>query len=90
MLTLYLHLIFPCRYETELNVRTIVEADVARLHIARDSETLAISDLEEQVESLKEELAFLKRSHEEVSTFLLQMNSRMYLLSCLELGAICR
>lgn len=52
-------------------MRMIVEADVARLRVARDSQTLAVSDLEFEIESLKEELALMKRNHVEVSIFLL-------------------
>lgn len=54
----------------------MVEADVARLRVVRDSQTLVISDLEIQIEDLLKELASMKLSHEEVSAFLLQ---RMYL-----------
>ncbi|XP_041640983.1 keratin, type I cytoskeletal 42-like [Cheilinus undulatus] len=56
---------FKIKYETELNIHSMVEADVARLRGVRDSMTLSISDMELQIEGLKEELAFLKRNHEE-------------------------
>ncbi|KAM7009829.1 keratin, type I cytoskeletal 19-like [Tautogolabrus adspersus] len=56
---------FKIKYETEVNMRNLVEADVARLRGVRDSLTLSISDLEVHVEGLKEELVYIRRSHEE-------------------------
>lgn len=43
-----------------------VDADVARLRGVRDSLTLAVTDLESQIDGLKEELAYMRTSHEEV------------------------
>ncbi|XP_028454333.1 keratin, type I cytoskeletal 19 [Perca flavescens] len=56
---------FKIKYETELNMHMMVEADVLRLRGVRDSLTLNISDLEVQLEGLKEELVYMKTSHEE-------------------------
>uniref|UniRef100_UPI0037E76ECC keratin, type I cytoskeletal 19-like n=1 Tax=Semicossyphus pulcher TaxID=241346 RepID=UPI0037E76ECC len=56
---------FKIKYESELNMRKMVEADVARLRGVRDSMTLSISDLEVQIEGLKEELAYMKINHTE-------------------------
>ncbi|XP_040891257.1 keratin 99 [Toxotes jaculatrix] len=56
---------FKMKYQTELNMRTMVEADVLRLRGVRDSLTLTISDLEMQIEGLKQDLVYIKNNHEE-------------------------
>ncbi|XP_070780139.1 keratin, type I cytoskeletal 19-like [Enoplosus armatus] len=56
---------FKIKYETELSMHKMVEGDVARLRGVRDSLTLAISDLEMQIEGLKDDLVYIKTNHEE-------------------------
>ncbi|XP_033953563.1 keratin, type I cytoskeletal 19-like [Pseudochaenichthys georgianus] len=56
---------FQVKYDIELNMHSMVQADVIRLKGVRDSLTLSISELELNMEDMKEELVYMRSSHQE-------------------------
>ncbi|KAL1265564.1 hypothetical protein QQF64_003591, partial [Cirrhinus molitorella] len=56
---------FRVKYEHEVVMRQSVESDVANLRRLLDQMTMAKADLEAQIKSLEEELAFMKKNHQE-------------------------
>ncbi|XP_037348337.1 keratin, type I cytoskeletal 39 [Talpa occidentalis] len=66
------------KYEAELSLRQLMEADANSLKQILNALTLGEADLEARVQSLKEELLYLKNNHEmEINTLQSQLGHRL-------------
>lgn len=74
-------LCFPLyRYENEQPFRKAVEDEINSLYKVIDDANLTKMDLESQIESMKEELTLLSKTHEEVSPGLGRCRANVCLL----------
>ncbi|PWS22032.1 hypothetical protein DKP78_20490, partial [Enterococcus faecium] len=66
---------FRVKYESELAIRQSVEGDIAGLKKVIDDTNLGRMNIEGEIESVREELAFLQKNHEnEVSDLMRQIS----------------
>ncbi|XP_051966917.1 keratin 99 [Xyrauchen texanus] len=56
---------FQMKYETEMNLHMVVDADLLRLRGVLGEIKLSVGDLENQFTGLKDELLYIKKNHEE-------------------------
>lgn len=62
------------RFDNETAIRQSVEADIAGLKKVIDDTNMTRMNIESEIEAVREELAFLKKNHENVSLQYIHMN----------------
>lgn len=62
------------RFDNEVAIRQSVEADIAGLKKVTDDTNLSRMNIESEIEAVREELAYLKKNHESVSSQHVQIN----------------
>lgn len=62
------------RFDNETAIRQSVEADIGGLKRVIDDTNMARMNIESEIEAVREELAFLKKNHENVSLQYIQIN----------------
>lgn len=65
-------LLISHRFDNEVSIRQSVEADIAGLKKVTDDTNLSRMNIESEIEAVREELAYLKKNHESVSSQHLQ------------------
>lgn len=55
------------RFDNELAIRQSVEADISGLRKVLDDTNMTRMNIESEIEAVREELAYLKKNHENVS-----------------------
>lgn len=68
------------RFDNEMAIRQSVEADIAGLKRVIDDTNMTRMNIESEIEAVREELAFLKKNHENVSLLYTQINHHTLLL----------
>lgn len=68
------------RFDNEMAIRQSVEADIAGLRKLIDDTNMTRMNIENEIEAVREELAFLKKNHDNVSLQYIQIMHHISLL----------
>ncbi len=66
------------RFDNEMAIRQSVEADIAGLKKVIDDTNITRMNIESEIEAVREELAFLRKNHENVSLLHIQINRHTF------------